>query len=677
MEPFIKSSLSVSQKIPTREVSGLTTGVVVFSKVGPIEATKITSPKQFLDLFTVNKSISKGDHPSLQNAYYLSRFTDLVVTRATNTTTYQLVGLGEHNVNDKSVLLPNGLFSNKIQTITPTLPANAGDVKSLWLQIDNVLFYNPEGVNPFEDGDGLIDGTATMRVKGTEPDQLENEGLGSASDYDTVQLSVPFVQVNPNNSSQLIFNPNAYSEIANAFKGGGPAERSNLHVTVEGSVIKVHFNSNYPVTSNDFMPLNRDGIDPEDPNDNPVHNTTVVSSTYTLSTTGAPFLIGYKNVGTVHTLAAWISDVSHSGGFSDFTLNLIDPINGELSYKLSTDPDKVDTQGNPMYYTNLSDLREDIIFIKNENSTQEIANTLKPVVAGVVTPNVGKSDDFELSISSTQLISSAIYATTKFADYNGSRIQLYTDAGWYNKAIALSFESICSETKSLTCVGIDPLIKDKNVIKNYSAGFNSLYSIVHANGGKDTSVLGFQIPISPSCYYIESLARNKTRNSTYAPVFSKVNGAISAGRLYNDYSKSIRDELNKARVNVLHYDETDNVSYINNNLLTSSSGSLIDEEQSIRLINDIQFDVEKLMESFYSRFNIDTTRAAIESAITNYFETVILSETYTIDGFRVECSTVNNSDINIQNNELKVDIYIKLNHSIKYIFVSTNVVPTI
>jgi hypothetical protein len=673
MEPFITSSLSVAQKVPTKEISGLTTGVVVYSKVGPIEATKITSPKQFLDLYTVNKSISKGDHSSLQNAYFLSRFTDLVVTRATNTRIYPLVGL--QGSSETSVLLPSGYHTDTFQILTPTLPANVGDVNSLWLQIDNVLFYNPQGVDPFEDGDGEVGGTATARVKGTEPDQLEAEGLGTSSDWDTVQLSVPFVQVDPNNSSNLIFNPAAYQEIADAFKGGGPVERGNLHVVAKESTLEIHYNSEYPVVSDSFNPLNRDGIDPEDPNDNAVHNTTVISSTVTLSSSSSPYFIGYKNVGSVHTLKAWITDVetAENPNYQNWILNLEDPINGHLTYKVSDDPDGTDNQGNPTYWTNISDIREDIIYIKNPSAVNvDVVNTT------VSAPNVGKSEDFENSISSnTQLISSAIYATTKFADYSGSRIHLYTDAGWYNKAIAKSFESISPETKSLTCVGIDPFLKDKNVIKSYAAGFNGYYSIIHVNGGKDTSVVGFQLPISPSCYYIETIARNSTRNSNYAPTFSKTNGAISESNLYNDFSKSVRDELNKSRVNVLHYDDTDGVSYINNNLLTDSSGSLIDEDQSIRLINDVQYDIEKLMESFHSRFNIEGTRSAVTSAINNYFETIISPQNYTISGYRVECSEVNNSEINIENNELKVDVYIQLNHSIKYITVATNVVNTI
>lgn len=673
MEPFIKSTLSVSQKVPAREISGLTTGVVIYSKVGPIEATKVTSPRQFLDLYTTNKSISKGDHPSMHNAYFLSRYTDLVITRASNTRVYPLVDL--HNDDNSSIfLLPNGLNADRVQNLVPTLPANVGDVDSLWLQIDNVLFYNPDGVSPFEDGDGLPDGTATKRVKGTEADQLIAEGLGEESDWDVVKLSTPFVKTDPNNSSQLIFNAEAYQEIADAFKGGGAVERDNLHVTVENSTFKIRYNSAYPVVSDSFTPLNRDGIDPEDPNDNPVHNTSNITSTkFTTAVDSSPYLIGYKNVGSVNSLKAWITDYKKVDGFQYWTLNVSDLVNGELSYKVSDNPEATDTQGNPIYYTTISEIREDIIYIKNEDSTEDVKNIAEPSDY-----NVGKSSDFELSVSTpASLISSAIYATTKFADYDQSRIQLYTDAGWYNAAIAKSFESISPETKSLTCVGIDPFMRDKNVIINYAANFNSFYTIVHANGGKDTSVVGFQLPISPSCYYIESLARNNTRNATYAPVFSKVNGATSESNLYNDYSKSVRDALNVARVNVMTYDDTEGISYMNNNLLTDSSGSLIDEEQSIRIANDIQYDIEKLMESFYSRFNIDTTRANVVSSIENYFETVILSQQYTIADFKVECSEVNNSEINIQNNELKVDVYIRLNHSIKYISVTTNVVPTL
>jgi hypothetical protein len=672
MEPFIKSTLSVSQKVPTREISGLTTGVVIYSKVGPIEATKVTSPKQFLDLYTTTKSISKGDHSSMHNAYFLSRYTDLVITRASNTRIYPLVDI-QKNIAD-AIVLPSGSLTNTIQTLTPTLPANVGDVNSLWLQVDNVLFYNKDGVSPFVSGDGLPDGTATTRVKGTEADQLLSENLGVAADWDTVELSMPFVLTDPNNSSQLIFNSDVYTEIANAFKGGGAAERSNLHVVADGSTLKIHYNSVFPVASTTFAPLNRDGIDLGDPNDNPVHNTSVITATAGLDTTGGAYLIGYTNVGSVNSLKAWISGTTtDENSYQYWTLNVEDQVNGKLSYSVSNNPDATDTQGNPIYYTVISENREDILYVHNVASTQPVADTVEPD-----NYNVGYSADFKLSVNTPEdLLSSAIYATTKFLDYDQSRIQLYTDAGWYNAAIAKSFQSISPDTKSLTCVGIDPSMRDKNLIISYAANFNSFYSIVHANAGKDTSVVGFQLPISPSCYYIESLARNNTRNSTYAPVFSKVNGATSESNLYNDYSKSVRDALNVARVNVMVYDDTEGVSYMNNNIITDSSGSLIDEEQSIRIINDINYDVEKLMESFYSRFNIGTTRANVVSSIENYFETVILSQQYTIADFRIECSEVNNSEINIQNNELKVDVYIRLNHSIKYISVTTNVVPTL
>lgn len=671
MEPFITSSLSVSQKIPTKEISGLTTGLVINSKVGPIEATKVTSPKQFLDLYTVTGGISKGDHASMHNAFFLSRFTDLVIIRATNTNIIPLTGL-QSTID--SVLLGSGKYSDSVDTIAPTLPNNHGDVKSLWLQVGKVLFYGSDGVDPFTDGTGIANGTATRRVKGTELDQLENEGLGVPTDWTTVQLSQPLAEVDSNNASAVIFNTDAYLEIAEHFKRGGDAERGNLYVKVTSNKLKVYYNSEFPVISNSFMPLDRDGIDVNDPNDNPVHNISKSDGITQLSTTTEPFLIGSTNVGSANTVTAWVSDYElKSDGFQYWNLNIEDKVRGINTYKASDNPDAIDAQGNPIYYTVINETRPDIIYVKNERSTKKVIDTARPGQ-----PNIGRSQDFiDSQSTSGKLLSSAIYAASKFEDYTDSRIQLYTDAGWYNKAIAKAFEAISASTKSLTCVGIDPTVTDENVAITYAAGFNSYYSIVHFNGGKDTSVVGFQLPISPSCYYIETVARNSTRNNSYAPVFSKVNGPISEANLYKSHSKSVRNKLNNSRVNVLMYDDTDGVSYINNNLLTDSSGSLIDEDQSIRIVNDIQFDIDKMMEKFYSRFNIDTTRAIVESSIKNYFETVILSQNYTIGGYRVECSEVNNSEANIQNNELKVSVYIKLNHSIKYITVSTNVVPTV
>lgn len=664
MEPFITSSLNVSQKIPNRQVSGLTTGVVVYSEVGPLAPTRVTSPREFLDLYTVNKTLTKGDHPSLHNAYFLSRSTDLVVTRATNTKVYSLEGLGGEV---DSVLLPNGKYSDSVETIAPQVPTTPGDYRSLWLQIDNVLFVgtypddptsnpNQDGqpfyVSPFQDG---IGDTATKAIKGTTEADLEAAGLGTEDDWVVVPLSGELVDSGNNINTAIL------PEIAKAFKGGGAAERDNIHVVLNGSnEFEVHYSSDYPVNNTNFTPA--DGF-----------NLSTSANMTTLGVGSEPYLIGYKNVGSVHTLKAWVSDVVSVDGFQYWNLNIYDSINGLNTYKVSDNPTATDAQANPIYYTWIEEVRPDIIYIKNESSTLPVSATAEPT-----SPNVGKSEDFILSTSTTaELLSSAAYAASSFEEYEGTRIQLYSDAGWYNAMVGKALESVASRRQGLACIGIDPVIKDINVIKSYAASYSGYYSIVHTNGGKDTSIVGFQIPISPSCYYIESVARNTTRNASYAPTFSKVNGTITEGNLYHKYTKSQRDELNKARVNVLVYDNTDGVSYLNNNLLRDNSGSLIDEDQSIRLINDIQFDVEKLMENFYSRFNVAGTRAAVVTAIDNYMRTNILSQSYTIDDYEIECSSVNNNDVTIQNNELKVELFIKLNHSIKYITVVTNVVPTL
>jgi len=105
MEPFITSTLSVAQKIPSRQFTSMTAGVIVHSQVGPIEETIITSPRQFLNLYTVNNRLSKADHASLHNAYFLSRSVDLVVTRATTVDSYDLVGLQSES---SVVTLPSG-----------------------------------------------------------------------------------------------------------------------------------------------------------------------------------------------------------------------------------------------------------------------------------------------------------------------------------------------------------------------------------------------------------------------------------------------------------------------------------------------------------------------------------------------------------------------------------------
>jgi hypothetical protein len=663
MEPFINSTLSVAQKIPSRQFTAMTVGVVVHSQVGPIEPTVITSPRQFLNLYTVNNRISKGDHPSLHNAYFLSRSTDLVVTRATTVNEYDLVGLQSEETVDT---LPSGNVIDRSQLIQLLTAEALTDEKSGFIQVGDTLFYGLGGVNPFEDGD-----TVTRINKGTDDANLTLLGLGTSSDWKTHELSVELFS-----STDTIAEDVVVDEIISYFSSNGAGYNNNFKVTKQSSTsLKFMFSSSNPVNTNNFYPnLESDGSVTTDKDSYVCFDPTEVVTN--LTAIEDPYLIGSKNLGSVDTVKAWITDVTAISGttYSRWNLNIFDNLNGLITYKVSDNPDEVDVQGNPIYYTWISEIREDIIYIENPNGgTTTIANTTEPTQ-----PNVGKSQAFIDEVANqSDLLAAAQFAATQFDEYETKRIQLYTDAGWYNKSVADQLESTAQAKKGLVCVSMSPEVKDVNQIKDYFAGFNSFYSICHVNAGKDTSIVGFQIPISASCYYIESAARNSTRNSTYAPVFSKVNGPVSEGKLYHTFTKSQRDELNNANINVLVYDDTDGVAYINNNFISDTSGSLIDEEQNIRIVNEIQYDIEKLMESFYSRYNIAGTRAAVETSIDNYFKTVILGQSYTISGYKVECSEVNNTIAMIQNNELKVDVFIQLNHSIKYITVATNVVPTL
>lgn len=674
MEPFITSSLSVAQKIPTRDVSGLVTGVVIDSKVGPIEPTLITTPRQLLEMYTVNKSLSKGDHSSLINAFYLSRFTDLVIARATTSSVYPLIPIGGGSSSDSSILLPNEEIATAKEVIIPEVRSSPGDYKSLFLQVDNVLFYGKGQMNPFASGSGVeIDGTATAVVKATDDESLETNNLGSKEDYITVELPLPLTFYEEL-TGIITINEEVLDHVVKEFSGAGTAHKSYLNVSLndDNSGLIVESSKDSYEGSSFFQPV----PDIEDPLSVNVYNLSWNTPPVVQKDISAPYLIGYKNVGTVNTVKAWFSDVTTSivDGVSYYywNLNITDSLNGSQTYKVSDYPDAMDNQGNPIYYTWISETREDIVLIKSDNNSPVIGST-EPS-----SPNLGKSQYYIDSKSTNQkLVESAAYAAYKFEEYEKYRIQFYTDAGWYHPSINKAFESVAVAKYGLNCVGIDPSMKDVNMIVKYASRFNSFYSILHLNAGKDISIIGFQVPISPSCYYIERVANNSTRNALYAPTFSKVNGTISESNLYHEYNKTQRDILSKSKVNVLMYDRNDGISFINDNLLSDKSGSLIDEDQSIRIINDIRFDLESIMKNFYSLFNTAETRVAVEAAIESYFNTIIMPQSYTISGFNVVCSESNNTEVVIQNNTLKVEVFVKLNHSIKFIQILTNVVPTL
>lgn len=659
MEPYIKSFLSVGQKLPTRTVTGITTGVVINSKVGPLTA-KVTSPGEFLTLFTKNKSISKADHSSVHNAFFLSRVSDLVVKRAFTSKSFPLIGINSRGSYYK---LNNDSIASKLEDFDITIPSGIDtpdEAMSLFFQIGNVLFYGSEGDNPFE-----TTGAKTRAAKGLSDTQLTSAGLGVSTDWVVHQLNSNLILSNDNYVTNSI-NPKAILE-ASAFINENPDFQNKMFCNTDDITLKVWYSDVTDIKeSNSLNTTGSDGVS---------YNMSVPAGAtrLPLPTLTDPFFVGTENGGMYDYLKFNITNyVVDTGDGATWDLGVkIISTGDEQVYTFSDNPEKVNSQGTPIYFDYINNLRDDIFIIKNEDSSSLIAENSTYT-------GVGKDLFFvNLYNDSTLTNNMAVSVASTFNDYEESRIHFYTDAGWYNKPLGSMFESVSASTKSLTCIGIPPSLSDVNLMKSYSSNFNSFYSIVHANGGKDTSVSGFQLPISSSCYYIETVAKNFTRNNKYAPVFSKVNGTISEGNLYHTFTKSDRDKLNDAHINVLVYDNISGVGYINNNLLSDMSGSLVDEDQSIRIINDIQFDIDKLMESFYSRFNRETTRQKVTSTIENYFKTIILSQNYTIDGYKVIVDNVENTDIVIQNNELRVSVYIKLNHSIKYITVTTNVVPTL
>lgn len=315
-----------------------------------------------------------------------------------------------------------------------------------------------------------------------------------------------------------------------------------------------------------------------------------------------------------------------------------------------------------------------------------------PVAANLsgITWLVTYDESIEFGVSSTQTnynVSSGI-STDDFitafgwiedqADvYNISYVSSFGNVmGSYPKTI----QSAADANKWFYFIDVADSANTVSAIKTWvgNLGLSESYRVmIGGSFDKSASVTPWYSKIAASSLYWQRVYSNKAGNSEFAPCFDATNGTLNFSKPTKQFSKSQREELLSYTypINWVKYDRTNNVYYLNNNLVYTRKQNVMNEEMNVRMVNKMQRDTPLLLARYKGRKNNSKTRLDVEGLLTDYMNTSIMTQNHRPVEYQIICNETNNTDAIINANKLAVTLNVRLQGSIKYIEVLNQIFP--
>lgn len=212
----------------------------------------------------------------------------------------------------------------------------------------------------------------------------------------------------------------------------------------------------------------------------------------------------------------------------------------------------------------------------------------------------------------------------------------------------------------------------KIVQDSYKLWFGGNYDI-------DDGTVGYKFNCGSSVLFWESVLRNRRNNNEFAGVFGQNTGIAQLVKLSKDFSKKERELLlgyPKHSINTVFHDLYIDRYYWNDNRTGSSEETVLSEDCNARFQIRISKAMPVILNQFKGRQNTAKTWAEMENVIDYWFKTTVLAYNYTINDYRILCSSImaDQSEL-IRQGKVKIKIQVRFNSSIKYITVYNDAYP--
>lgn len=212
----------------------------------------------------------------------------------------------------------------------------------------------------------------------------------------------------------------------------------------------------------------------------------------------------------------------------------------------------------------------------------------------------------------------------------------------------------------------------------------NIYAAVYYPWGLTTGLDGNEIMIPPSTIALHTMAYNdQVAYPWFAPAgFQRglVTNATTVGYLTSEGEfKSVL--LNPGQRDVLYENKINPIAFIPNRGLVvfgqktlSPLTSALDRINVARLANVLKYQLDNAMKPFLFEQNDQQTRDSARLVVERYLKNLVSQRALT--DFAVLCDTTNNTPERIDRNELWVDVLIKPERAIEFIYVPVRILAT-
>lgn len=643
VEPYVKVDIVIKDE-PTRlAIDGSTNvGCVIVAPVGP-KVAFIQGPNEFLSTYTVDGSIPRDADITLVNAYYMSFFAGLVVSRSMNSDATG--GLAFYKQGKEISAVP-AYFKDNVElterssfSFLPEIKTEGGSTstpENYAIIVDNIIYYV---------------GNLEEVIKGFEEENpADEEGRVDFASMEAVSIS-QLDQYSPMPISNLAAELNREGNYVASYADGvvylyhdeytKPSLNKATKLTVDGGV------------EVEVTPVNMAAMSlSEEPAESGVGTKVALLSCKNAQMAG--------NKGNIYEISASNSRLYKGHEVFDLTLN---DGKGDKTYLVSFDQEAIDSSDANCYIELLNSMNDMPFEISVIQPFTDAINKLPLTRFGEAFVDAAQSKEISCMMP-------ALYA---LEDQESFSISYLAPCGVTNLQFVKALNDVGFRNRWFVPVDIPYDRTNSNSIINYGVQVPDSYGMMLLGPfDKNTGLLGWLNYIAASTLYYERVFTNRASNSEFAPVFDAQTGLMAYSNPVKLIDKKQREKLlSQAQpINYVLYDEAEQAHYMNDNWNHYSlADNVMGEENATRMVFKIARDLQRLYKQFKAKHNSMKTRKNVVDITNLYFKQNIMNQNFCPEEFLVICDRTNNTDDIINSRKLAVTVKVRLYKSIKYITV--------
>lgn len=201
--------------------------------------------------------------------------------------------------------------------------------------------------------------------------------------------------------------------------------------------------------------------------------------------------------------------------------------------------------------------------------------------------------------------------------------------------------------------------------RNITGAFNSTYGVAYTPHQKIYDEFNDRyIYVSPDGMAVCNIFQTASNYALWYPVAGVTRGVVNSLDCMVRYDNSAQDLLYDNGINPIIFDNEDGILIWGQKTLKKTPA--IDDRLNVRLLLiTIGPDIKKMLKSKLFEINNEATRASIREIIKSYLDNIVAQ--YGIKDYKLTCDETNNSDGDIDNHILNVDLLVCPMNSIEWI----------